>query len=191
MEFISEGVADAAEPTDAELQAYLDRHPGKFALPAQLSFRQVYFSPDRRGEAARRDAERLLAELQAGRGPADLAEAGDPTLLPPGMEAATPQDIAGAFGEEFAAQVEEAPEGQWTGPLQSGYGLHLVRVEARTAGKASTLAGIRPIVERELMSERRRELNAAFLDGLRRKYDVRVEGPAAALYDAPPGAAAQ
>jgi hypothetical protein len=47
------------------------------------------------------------------------------------------------------------------------------------------------VVERELMSERRRELNAAFLEGLRRKYDIRVEGPAAALYDAPPGAAAQ
>ena len=190
MEFISEGMAEAAAPTDAELQAYLDRHPGKFAQPVQLSFRQVYLSTDRRGEAARGDAERLLAELQAGRGPADPAEAGDPTLLPAVMEAATPQDIAGAFGAEFAAQVEEAPEGQWTGPLPSGYGLHLVKVDARIAGQAPTLAAIRPIVERELMSERRRELNAAFLDGLRRKYDVRVEGPAAALYDAPPGAAA-
>ena len=189
MEFISEGVADAVEPTEAELQSYLERHPGRFAKPAQLSFRQVYLSTERRGEAARRDAERLLAELQAGRGPADPVEAGDPTLLPPGMEAATPQAIAGAFGEEFAAQLEEAPEGQWSGPLQSGYGLHLVKVDSRVAGAAPTLAEIRPVVAREFMSERRREVNSALLEGLRRKYDIRVEGPAAALYDAPAGSA--
>ena len=189
MEFISDGVADAAEPAEAELQAYLERHPGKFAQPAQLTFRQVYLSTERRGEAARRDAERLLAELQAGRGPQDPVEAGDPTLLPPAMESATPQAIAGVFGEEFAAQLEEAPDGQWTGPLQSAFGLHLVKVEARGPGKAPTLAEIRPSVARELMAERRRGLNAALLDELRRKYEIRVEGPAAALYAAPAGPA--
>jgi hypothetical protein len=185
MEFISEGVADAAEPTGPELQAYLDRHPEKFLLPAELTFQQVYFSTERRGEAARADAERVLAELQAGRGPADPAAAGDATLLPATMESATPQAIAGTFGADFAAQLEEAPTGQWSGPVQSGYGLHLVRVDARTAGKSPTLAEIAPVVARELQAERRREVNAAFLDGLRRKYEIRVEGPAGELYAAP------
>ena len=189
MEFISEGVADAVEPTEAELLAYLERHPGKFARPSQLTFRQVYLSTERRGEAARSDAERLLAELQAGRGPQDPAEVGDPTLLPSAMESATPQAIAAAFGEEFVAQIEEAPDGQWAGPLQSAFGLHLVKVDARVAGEAPALAQIRPSVAREFMSERRRELNAALLEGLRRKYEVRVEGPAAALYAAPAGPA--
>jgi hypothetical protein len=182
MEFISEGIADATEPTDAELQAYLDRHAEKFAMPAELTFQQVYLSSDRRGKNVSGDAEKLLAELRAGRGPADPLEAGDPTLLPPTMTAASPQAIANTFGEKFAAQIDEAPVGQWSGPIESGFGLHLVKVDERSAGKAPTLAEIRPLVLREWQSEERRRQNQALLDAVKRKYEVRVEGPAAALF---------
>jgi hypothetical protein len=191
MEFISEGVADATEPTDAELQAYLDQHADKFALPSRLTFQQVYLSSDRRGKNVRTDAEKLLAELRAGRGPADPREAGDPTLLPPAMTAASPQEIASTFGDEFAAQIDEAPVGQWSGPIVSGFGLHVVKVDERSAGKTPTLAEIRPIVLREWQSEERRRQNQALLDALKRKYEIRVEGPAAELYVSAPASAAK
>ena len=105
MEFISEDAATATEPTDAELRAYLAAHPEKFLEPAELTFVQVYFSTEKRGDQARPSAEQLLAELQAGRGPAILADAGDPTLLPGDMQSASPQVIANAFGSDFAAQI--------------------------------------------------------------------------------------
>jgi parvulin-like peptidyl-prolyl isomerase len=185
MEFISEDVAAATEPTDAQLQGYLEKHADKFALPSTLTFQQVYLSAERRGEAVRADAEKLLAELQAGRGPADPAEAGDATLLPASMEAASPQAISNAFGEEFARQIDEAPVGQWSGPIESGFGLHLVKVDERVAASAPSLAEIRPIVLREWQSEQRRALNESFLETLRSKYEVRVEGAAAGLFAAP------
>jgi len=185
MEFISEDVAAATEPTEAQLQAYLEQHADKFALPATLTFQQVYLSPERRREAVRADAEKLLAELQAGRGPADPTEAGDATLLPATMEAASPQVIVNTFGEEFAHQIDEAAVGQWSGPIESGFGLHLVNVSERVAGSAPSLVEIRPIVLREWQSEQRRALNESFLDTLRSKYEVRVEGEAARLFAAP------
>lgn len=185
MEFISDDAAAAAEPTDAELQAYLAAHPEKFLEPAELTFVQVYFSTEKRGDQARSAAEQLLAELQAGRGPAALADAGDPTLLPSDMQSASPQVIANAFGSDFAAQVVEAPVGQWTGPLQSGFGLHLVRVDDRKADAMPAFEQIRPIVLREWQSEQRTQSNKVFLDSLRAKYDIRVEGEAAALFAQP------
>ncbi len=188
MEFISEDAAAAAEPTDAQLQEFLAKHPEKFLEPAQLSFRQVYLNTEKRGEQARVQAEQLLTELQAGRGPADLAMAGDPTLLPPDMQSASPQLIANTFGSDFAAQVEEAPVGQWSGPLQSGFGLHLVRVDERIAGALPAFDQIRPIVLREYQAEQRTLSNKKFLDSLRAKYDIRIEGPAARLFE-PTGAA--
>jgi hypothetical protein len=192
MEFISEDVAAATEPTDAQLQAYLEQHADKFALPATLTFQQVYLSAERRGEAVRADAEKLLMELQAGRGPADPAEAGDATLLPATMEAASPQVIVNTFGEEFARQIDEAAVGQWSGPIESGFGLHLVKVGERVAGSAPSLVEIRPIVLREWQSEQRRTQTKSFLDTLRSKYEVRVEGAAAGLFAAPaPAGAAQ
>ena len=119
------------------------------------------------------------------RAQADPAEAGDPTLLPATMVAAAPQAIASAFGEEFARQVDEAPVGQWAGPIESGFGLHLVRVDERVAGKAPTLAEIRPIVLREWQADERRRQSSSFLATLRDKYEIRVEGPAAGLFAAP------
>jgi hypothetical protein len=91
MEFISEDAAAAAEPSDDELRACLTAHPAKFLEPAQLTFVQVFFSSEKRGDQARLSAEKLLVELQAGRGPAALAEAGDPTLLPGDMQSASPR----------------------------------------------------------------------------------------------------
>jgi parvulin-like peptidyl-prolyl isomerase len=184
MEFISENIANSVEPTDAQLQEFLAQNAGKFARPAELSFRQVYLSAERRGDTARDDAEKLLAELQAGRGPADPAEAGDATLLLAAMEAASPQAIANAFGEEFARQVDEAPVGQWSGPIESAFGVHLVRVDERVITEAPTLGEIRPIVLREWQAEHRGRQNESFLAALREKYEVRVEGPAAELFSA-------
>jgi hypothetical protein len=185
MEFISEDVAAAVEPTDAELQAYLDKHAEKFVEPPRLTFEQVFLSSENRGDAARRDAERILAELTAGRGPANPQELGDPTLLPPAMEAAGLQEVANTFGTEFATQLDEAPVGQWAGPLQSGFGLHVVRVAERQSGTMPTLAEIRPIVAREWQAERRQATNAAFLLQLRAKYEVRIEGQYGELLDRP------
>jgi hypothetical protein len=187
MEFISEDAAAGTEPTDAELQAYLAKHAEKFVSPATLTFRQVYFSTEKHGDRARPQAEQLLGELQAGRGPVDLAVAGDPTLLPPDMQSASPQAIASTFGSEFAEQIEEVPVGQWSGPLQSGFGLHVVRVDERVAGALPAFDQIRPIVLREYQAEQRSQSSKAFLDGLRAKYDIRIEGPAARLFD-PAGA---
>lgn len=191
MEFISADVAAATPATDAQLQAYLGEHAEKFLMPPRLTFQQVYFSTDRRGEGAARDAEKLLAELAAGRGPANPLEAGDTTLLPPAMEAAAPQDIANAFGDEFAAAIEDAPVGQWSGPLPSGFGVHLVKVDGREAGTAPTLAEIRPLVQREWEAENRKSVEKALLDKLRARYDVRVEGPAAALFEGAGGSGAR
>jgi hypothetical protein len=173
MEFVSEDVAESRKPTEAELQQFLDAHADKFVSAPTLTFQQVFLSTDRRGDAARRDAEKLLAGLQSGKDP---AQAGDPTMLPPSMERATPQEISNTFGEAFATDVEAAPVGQWAGPFESAYGLHLVRVATRTPAKQPTLAEIRPGVLREWQAAQRQQVNDAFYDSLRRKYDVRYEG---------------
>ncbi len=177
MEFISEDLASAVQPTEAQLQQYLEQHADKFVQASRLTFQQVFFSSEKRGQDASRDAERLLAELQAGRGPANPLDGGDPTLLPAAMESASSQEIANTFGSEFATRVEDAPVGQWAGPFESGYGMHIVRVDQRDPGVMPALAEIRPLVEREWASEQRTRTNKELLDKLLAKYEVRIEGP--------------
>ena len=175
MEFVSDDIAAAREPTDAELEAYLRSNSGKFVDPPLLSFRQVLFSTDRRGESAQQDAGRALEALRSGDRPGRVPE-GDPSLLPPEMTKVTPRDVANVFGEGFTADIEDAPIDQWIGPVESPFGVHLVRLSARQAGRLPPLAEIRTVVLREWQATQQDQANEAFYEELRRKYDVRVEG---------------
>jgi hypothetical protein len=60
MEFLFEDVAKLREPTNDELKAWFARNAERFTLPGRVTFRHLYFSPDRRGDRAREDATRAL-----------------------------------------------------------------------------------------------------------------------------------
>lgn len=178
MEFFSQDLAMQVDPTDAELQAYLDAHPEGFARDARLDFVQVYVSIDRRGEAgARAAAVRLLAQLRAGGRDADVREFGDPLMLAPEHTGVASRDVAAQFGNAFAAAIDTLPVGQWSGPVESGFGLHLVLIRRRTAGAIPPLAEVRDAVTRDVMNERRLSLNEAVYRRLAERYAISVEWP--------------
>ena len=175
LEFLIEDAAVATPPTDAELQRYLDDHPDVFRLEPRLSFRQVYVSRDRRGSAADTEALRVLGELRAMGPGVPIDEAGDSLMVPQEVELATTSEIARLFGDRFAAAVADLPLGEWSGPVESGYGPHLVLVHERVEGGMPELAAVRPQVERELLDVRRREQLDAMYQKLLEKYEVRIE----------------
>ncbi|MGH9369209.1 MAG: peptidyl-prolyl cis-trans isomerase [Thermoanaerobaculia bacterium] len=172
MEFWNENAAEAREPTEQELAAFLAAHPEKFRQPERVSFRQVYVSPSRRGNRTKADAARLLKQLRRGTDPAAM---GDPLPLPDSLESTPPDEVGRLFGEAFAASLAELPVGAWEGPVESGYGLHLVRIEARTPATAPSLASLRDAVVREWFAARREEANRALYEKLRTRYTVIVE----------------
>ncbi len=175
LEFIAEDTIDATPVNDAELQAWLDANPDTFRTEPEVSLRQVYVSVDRRGEAARRDATALLARLTAAGPDAAIDTLGDRLMLPQELDGAPRSEVARLFGERFAEAVVGAETGRWVGPLESGYGLHLVLVRERVEGRLPALDEVRPVVEREFLNDRRtRELNAMY-DRLLERYRVTVE----------------
>jgi hypothetical protein len=178
-EFIAEDTLDAAPPTDAELQAFLDTYPDNYRREPRLSFRQVMLDPQRRGAALAGDARELLARLQAAGADADHRALGDSRMLPEGLDAAPLREVARLFGEEFAGALLKAEPGRWSGPLRSGFGVHLVRVDAREYGGLPALADVRALVERDFMADRRRRSLDARYARLLERYRVVVEPRAA------------
>ena len=81
LEFVSDDVAALTDPTEAQLEAYLEEHAGAFRVEPRFTFRQVYLDPQRRGDGLARDAERLLAHLRRAGTRADIATLGDAFLL--------------------------------------------------------------------------------------------------------------
>jgi hypothetical protein len=176
VEFVSEEAAALAKPSDGELDAYLKAHADVFRREPRITFAQVYLDPARRKATVEADAKRLLATLSSAGATPDLSRAGDPLmLLEPRYENSTPTEVARLFGSDFAGALTKQPVGKWAGPIRSGYGLHLVKVDALVPGGAPALADVRPLVEREWANAKRQELSKAFYDKLRAKYRVTVQ----------------
>ena len=60
LEFVTDDVAALAEPTDAELAAYLKAHADVFHVDRKFTFSQVYLDQSKHGERLTRDADQLL-----------------------------------------------------------------------------------------------------------------------------------
>jgi hypothetical protein len=175
LEFVTDDVTTVAEPTDAELADYLKTHGASFGGYRRLTFSQVYLDPSRRGEHLAQDANELLIRLRPQGLDVDLSSLGDVFLLDHRFETAPTTEIAKQFGEKFAAKVVDAPVGQWFGPVESGYGTHLVFVEERTEGRQPELAVVRDAVRREWTNTRRLESNEKFFQNLLKHYEVVIE----------------
>jgi hypothetical protein len=179
MEFVTEEAAALAKPTDADLAAYLQAHADAFRAAPRATFMQVYLDPRKRATTLDADAQRTLDALN--RRSADPARAGDALmLLEPAYEDVSQAEVARLFGTEFADALVKQPLGKWVGPIRSGYGVHLVRVDALDPGGAPRLDDVRPLVEREWLNAKRQELQKAYYDKLRARYAVKVRMPEAA-----------
>jgi hypothetical protein len=144
MQALATADAETKQPSDAELQAMLDRDPAHYATDVVTSFDQVWLGPD--APAARAAAGAAVERLKAGAAPADV---GQMVALPLHFERAGASDVSAQLGDEFAAALRDLPVGQWTGPIGSGLGLHLVRVTSRTVAAKPTLATVRARVEND------------------------------------------
>ena len=170
MEAMAVAEAESRSPSDAELQALIDKDPARYTENPRTSFEQVYLGADTPGN--RQQAEAALARLRRGE-----AVTGLPLPLPGSFQDVSGDDISAQFGDEFAIALRNVAPGGWTGPLASGLGLHLVRVSARKAPQPPSLDKVRQRVENDWRAtanaRAREEAYARILKG----YDVVIEQP--------------
>jgi len=168
MEFLVDDFS-AAIPSTEDLQQFLDADPERFRAEARISFEHVYLADPMAGEVAT-----LLAALQSG-------EALDSNvmrlsgLLPRQFDDVSETNVAGQFGREFSAALFTLDIGQWTGPVQSPFGTHLIRIDQIVAARVPMLDEIRDVVQREWLVDRRHAGQAALFDQLRAKYVITIE----------------
>lgn len=173
MEFISEDLASLDKPNEQELQTYLTEHQDDYRVPSRFSFRQIYFNTSKRGDSAQSAAMSLLAKLKAQDTNADAM--GDSLMVKHQFNLETEREIQQVLGEAFLKAIRDIPAGGWQGPIRSGFGLHLVHIDDRVAGKASALNQVREQVVRDWSSKKREQTNEIFYKNLRKRYTVKVE----------------
>ena len=175
MDFLAADIAAMQEPERAELVAWYADNTERFSLPPRASFRQLYFSPDKRGAAARDDAVAALDAI-AGK-PADSAESAalaDPFILRNYYSSATPEQMLKEFGPDFAAELFKLAPGGWRGPVQSGYGWHLVWIDAMEPGRVPAFEEVEADVKSAWQEARYQEIKRDALEEMLARYTVVV-----------------
>ena len=177
LEFLSDEMASRAEPSDVELQNFLQTHIGLFQPEPLFSLRQIYFNPALHGGNLHRDMARALESLEHTGSHASKADPGDPFLLERSFENMSLSEIRRTFGDQFASAISALRLGMWQGPIDSGYGAHLVFVAQRSEGRLPALDEVRDQVRREWLDAKRREATDRFYKAILSRYKVKIELP--------------
>jgi peptidyl-prolyl cis-trans isomerase C len=166
MEFLVRAEVENARPDDAILQAWLNKYPDRFAPDAVYSFDQIYLGQG--------DGSKVLTIIAAG---SDWRNQGMAIDLPKSLEQAQRSTIERQFGPTFANALANMPPSKWAGPIESGYGKHLIRLRNAETPTKAKLADVRQAVENDWRAAtyQTREAKAyqALLDG----YSIRIEKP--------------
>lgn len=174
MRYLSEDIADPEPRDEAQLREFFDAAPQRFAIPEAVTFDQVYFSPSQRGDAVETQALAALQQLRQG---ADPAAVGDSTPLGSRFTDAAAERLSVLFGETMTASVFDLPVDVWSGPFESDFGLHLVRVVSRRAARQPTYDEARAAVLEAFAQDARAQRNEEAWQRMRGRYDVIVEWP--------------
>lgn len=169
MQFVLEGESEPGAPRAAQLDAFFAADPARWTRPAQLDLVQVFVDRRRRGAAAAADADALRARLAGGADPATL---GDPYLHGAELRGRSASDLTALFGAETAAALFALPPGQWSAPLASPHGLHLMKVVAHRPAEVPPLDAVRAEVLAAWRDAERARRTARAIARLRDRYAV-------------------
>lgn len=176
MDFLLADLSQLQPPSHAELAAWYATQADRFTQPARVSFRHIYFSPDGRGEAAAKAA--AAASLPAVAGlPMNAptpAGVGDRFMFQDYYGGRTPEEVGKAFGPDFASALLTLAPGTWAGPVRSGYGWHLVRIDTLTPARVPALDEIEADVRAAWTEERYAGIRARAEADMRARYTVIV-----------------
>ncbi len=160
-----EDLADRIRFPESALVLYFEENRSRYRTPERVRIRQIVVEDEAK-------ARQLRAQLGEGADFATLAE--ENSLAPEAGEGGLLPDFArGEMPEVFDEAFKLRPGGL-SRVLESPYGFHLLRSEARIPANNPELTDVRDAVRMDLQQKRLAELRRGWLRGLRRNANIRV-----------------
>jgi len=170
LEFMLSNSIASIEPSQAELQAFLDSHVDLFTIDPVYSFKHIYVNPEKH-----EDTQSFLARLQQQDLNSTYRDCGDSIMLEPRYKNLAHAQVSKLFGRQFALNLSEQPLQVWVGPVSSGFGVHLVYIEEKRASHVAKLANIEAKVRLEFrVDAQKRAIDELYIE-LQGIYDVTIE----------------
>lgn len=170
LEFMQEDLSSLVTPTEVELKAFFNDRIDQYKTDSILSFTQTLVST-KRLEADNENIGNVLGQLSSGIKASAISRS---SLLPISMKLETEKAIANTFGNDFFAQVTELKTGEWSGPVYSGFGTHLVNVHLNQEAKPQGFEASRTKVLVDYTQALRDASAANYYKNLRNQYLIKI-----------------
>ena len=187
LEFLTSDLAMMVQPAEGELEKYFSENSEAYRAPDRMTFSQVFFDPDSRGNITLEDAEEALVKLQAAGVPSEESiQVGDGFMLQRDFVSVTGMEAARQMGSGFVEAVVQLEPGSWHGPVLSGYGVHLVYLYTYEKSPPPVFEDVQAAVLENWQQEQREKFNADFLENLKTRYEIVIdEIPADRILEVP------
>jgi len=170
MRFLIHDVDSHAVPTDKDLNDWFEQNKANFIAPELRSFEHIFFSPQKREATIEADARAVMAAGIS----EDWDSLGDPFIMKRRFAQAPQADVTKDFGRDFAASIFALPNGEWSGPVASAFGLHIVRITDISERSVPEFEAVRADVEAQWREAAMRKANNDRLKALVDKYNIVV-----------------
>jgi peptidyl-prolyl cis-trans isomerase C len=182
LEFLIQDMIVPENPTDETLQAYFDKHIEDYRVPAVASLTQMYFSPDKRPQP-QQDASSVLKKILGGeQGYEQAREESDRSPVGSVLMQQDMSRLNRQLGTRFVDQLQalDTDSRDWQGPIESGYGIHLVQINEWQASRLPDFEDVKNAVARDWLRQAREEANESYYKTLKDQYTIQVfDGTAA------------
>lgn len=145
-----------------------------YRIDPSISFTHVFFSTRNESvERARQRAATTLDELNSNKlGPDSAHKYGERFYFHRDYTDRTPEFVEGHFGEEFKNKAFMLNPGEWSQPMQSEYGFHLLYVMKNKASRLPELEEVADIVLADYERAQRFQIRQNAIDNLKQQYQV-------------------
>lgn len=173
MQFLSNDIAAMVEPTDEILKEYFQEHSTKYLTQPSYSFYQITFSPDKRKDNYN-DAKDIL-EKYTNATFDKMKQFGDQLPFSFYYENAYSNDLGLQLGSEFPKELKKAAFNQWTGPISSGFGYHLVYITQIKKPTIPSFNSVKKSVLRDFEYDNQQKIDEAIYQELKSKFDIKFD----------------
>ena len=173
-DFVKNDLSVIEPPTEEQLREFYRSHPFLFQSEGSVSFSHIFFSTDQSNdEVAKQRAMGVLEQL----GKTSLRRApekGDRFPLQYDYTEQRKLDILENFGDKpIVDSLFKANVGQWIGPVQSGYGWHVLYISRRTPDAQMSFESSKDLVSEKYMQVARDTRNMRSFEQLSKNYIVK------------------
>ena len=166
VEFISSDLANVVQPSEKELQKYLNDNHQKFVNDTRISFKQLYFT-------SLKEAEQTLVLLTKNQLNEEAIK--NTFMLSKNQENLSKQEVTRRFGKIFSNSLFGLEKLKWSKPLKSGYGYHLVFVKEVKNAPIPSLDTVYARVKDDYLNTQQEKINRKFYESLLKNYAVEIQ----------------